>query len=209
MNKKKLAIGVIVVIIFVVIGAFFSKNNYKKLNFGKNINNKSINEMESYILNISSYDAKIDVTVTNNKGTNKYILNQKQSNENEFSQEVIEPSNIKGVQTIFQDGKLEIRNSKLNLSKTFENYPSIIENVLWLSSFIKDYKEISNESTIEEENNEVIMNVKVKNSNRIIYNKSLYIDKNTGNPTKLFIKDENNKTSFYIVYNEIELNSFK
>lgn len=209
MNKKKLAIGVIVVIIFVVIGAFFSKNNYKKLNFGKNINNKSINEMESYILNISSYDAKIEVTVTNNKGTNKYILNQKQSNENEFSQEVIEPSNIKGVQTIFQDGKLEIRNSKLNLSKTFENYPSIIENVLWLSSFIKDYKEISNESTIEEENNEVIMNVKVKNSNRIIYNKSLYIDKNTGNPTKLFIKDENNKTSFYIVYNEIELNSFK
>ena len=92
------------------------------------------------------------------------------------------------------------------ISNIFDNYPFMTENSLWLSSFIKDYSE-TDQKSIREENNEFIMDVQIKDTNKYTCNKKLYIDKNTGNPTKLLIQDENSKTSIYILYNEIKLNS--
>jgi len=206
MNKKIIFTGCIIGVVIAVLIALFTKNNYKNLNLGNTISNKSISEMENYILNISSYEATIEVTTVSNKNENKYILNQKYNKENVAKQEVIEPSNIKGVQTIYNDNKLEIKNSKFNLSNIFESYPFITENVLWLSSFIKDYSEAS-DKFIKEENNEFVMIVNTNDTNKYTCQKKLYIDKDTSKPVKLLIQDENSKTSIYILYNEIKLNS--
>ena len=58
MNKKIFficgAIGIVTVILITFL-TIFTKNDYKNLNLGNNISNKSITEMEDYILNISSY----------------------------------------------------------------------------------------------------------------------------------------------------------
>ena len=162
--------------------------------------------MEEYILNISSYEAKLEVTVTSNKNENKYILSQKCGDNNVFKQEVIEPSNIQGLQTIYSDGKLEIKNTKLGLTTIFENYPYITENSLWLTSFAKEYKESSKKS-IKEQDGFYVMEVTVENLNKYICSKILYIDKNTNKPSKMYIKDANNKTLIYILYNEIKFDS--
>ena len=206
MNKKVFLVGCVIGLIVTVLITIFAKSNYKNLNIGNNISNKSIEQMENYILNMSSYEATIEVTTVSNKNENKYILKQKYNKDGVAKQEVVEPSNINGVQTIYSDGKLEIRNSKLNLSNIFGNYPCLTENVLWLSSFVKDYSE-TEEKFMKDENNEFIMSVNVKDTNKYTCNKKLYIDKNTGKPTKLLIQDENSKTSIYILYNEIKLNS--
>ena len=206
MNKKVFFVGCVIGLIVTVLITIFAKSNYKNLNIGNNISNKSIEQMENYILNMSSYEATIEVTTVSNKNENKYILKQKYNKDGVAKQEVVEPSNINGVQTIYSDGKLEIRNSKLNLSNIFGNYPCLTENVLWLSSFVKDYSE-TEEKFMKDENNEFIMSVNVKDTNKYTCNKKLYIDKNTGKPTKLLIQDENSKTSIYILYNEIKLNS--
>ena len=209
MNKKIFFIGCaigIVTVILITILTNFTKSDYKNLNLGNNKSNKSITEMEEYILNISSYEAKMEVTVVSNKNENKYILEQKYNKENVAKQEVIEPNNIRGVQTIYNEGRLEIKNSSLNLSTFFDNYPYMAENVLWLSSFINDYSN-STQKSIKEENNEFIMDVKINDTNKYTCNKKLYIDKNTGMPTKLLVQDENSKTSIYILYSEIKLNS--
>ena len=161
MNKKKFILILCILCICIII-AFFVKNNYKILNFGNTITSKSIEEMEEYILNISSYEARLEITVTSNKNENKYILSQKCGSDNTLKQEVIEPSNIQGMQTIYNDGKLEIKNSKLGLTTIIENYPYVTENVLWLSSFIKDYKE-STKKSINEENNMYVMEVTTEN----------------------------------------------
>ena len=110
------------------------------------------------------------------------------------------------MQTIYHDGKLEIKNSKLGLTTIIENYPYVTENVLWLSSFIKDYKE-STKKSINEENNMYVMEVTTENLNQYMYNKILYIDKKTNKPSKMVIKDKNNKTLIYILYNEINFDS--
>lgn len=127
---------VIVLILFVILN-FFS---YKKVKTGNNITNKTLQEVENYILNIRSYNAEIELSVNSNKNSNKYILKQEFKSPNSCYQEVIEPQNIKGL-TIKYDGvNMQISNSKLELSKIYNDYEYISDNVLWLSDFITNYK---------------------------------------------------------------------
>ena len=46
-----------------------------------------------------------------------------------------------------------------------------------------------------------------QNSNQYTKYKTLYVDKETANPIKLEIKDDNEKTTVYIWYNEVKINS--
>ena len=45
------------------------------------------------------------------------------------------------------------------------------------------------------------------NDNKYTQNKELYIDKNTGNPTKMEVTDINKNITVYILYKEVKINS--
>lgn len=199
--KIVLIIGIILVLIFFIIFA------YKKFFTGNNID-RTTQGITNYILNISSYEAKIKITIESNKNKNQYILNQKYTNEdNVFKQEVIEPSNIKGLTVIYNGENLKIENTKLNLSEIYEQYEYISENSLCLYNFIEDYR-ASEQSNVEETDKQIIMNTKTKNeNNKYMMYKTLYIDKESLKPTKMEIKDINRNTLIYIEYNEIEIDS--
>lgn len=199
--KIVLIIGIILVLIFFIIFA------HKKFFTGNNID-RTTQGITNYILNISSYEAKIKITIESNKNKNQYILNQKYTNEdNVFKQEVIEPSNIKGLTVIYNGENLKIENTKLNLNEIYEQYEYISENSLCLYNFIEDYR-ASEQSNVEETDKQIIMNTKTKNeSNKYMMYKTLYIDKESLKPTKMEIKDINRNTLIYIEYNEIEIDS--
>lgn len=199
-NKKKMYI-LIVSAFFIFAIAFiiiFSKNNYKTLKNGNNINNQTRDKVYDNILNISSYKATLEVTINSNKNSNKYVLKQSH-NLDEDTQEVLEPENIRGIKTTYNNGILKIQSDNLNITKVYNDYKNIENNDLWLNSFIEDYK-ISKEKVVEE-NEEKIISIKVNNRT-----KKLYLDKKTGKPTKLIVEDDNQKTVIYIIYNEIEIN---
>ena len=89
--KKKF---ILAILIFLIISIFIlAKFEYKKLFSGNNIS-KSDN---TDILNISSYEATIEVEVYSNKNTNKYLIKQKYVEPNIFRQEIINPSSIEGI----------------------------------------------------------------------------------------------------------------
>ena len=210
LNKKSLIIIITLILIAAILTIYFFINKNNKLfnknsNIGNNITSKSIQEIEQYILNISSYEAKLDVTVQSNKNTNKYILKQKYNSSGMEEQVVLEPSNIEGLSILYENGKVTINNSKLNLQTVYDNYEYIADNNLWLNSFIKDYKEGRNKS-ISEDSNNIIMTVDISESNNYGNVKMLYINKNTGNPEKMLIQDKNQKNMVYILYNEIRIN---
>ena len=208
--QKKWAIILIVALIIsiLIILIFFLKNANKKSNFGNNLNNKTLAEIEEYILNISSYEAEISVEVQSNKNQTKYVLKQSYVSPNIEKQVVKEPSNIEGLETIYDGNKLTINNSKLNLTTIYENYEYLTDNFLWLNSFIEDYKN-STQKNIYEENNQVIMEVKLESQNPYVSNKKLVLNKQTGNIEKLIVQDKNQKNLVYILYNEIKINSLK
>ena len=201
-NKKIIFITLVVILILAILIIFLlNKTNVKKIG-----NNSTSQEIVDYILNISSYEAKIEVEVKSNKNTNKYILKQQYISPDVATQEVLEPSNISGIKIIKKGNDLKLENTSLNLSNIFENYEYLADNALDLSCFIEDYKKSQN-SNYEEKDNKIIMNVQTKNENKYRQSKKLYIDKSTGNPLKMEITDINQNITVYILYNDVKINS--
>ena len=206
MNKKIITICLIFILIIILI--FFIKNNYKNLKIGNNIINQSAEKIKENILNIESYKANVKITITSNKNTNTYEAIQKYYKENNlYKQEIISPENIAGVIFEFNGKNLQIKNTKLNLSKIYENYNYIGSNELSLSAFIEDYK--SNDSNNYENEEEIILETIVRNNNKYRSIKRLYISKNTKLPIKMEIEDNAQNTLVYILYNEIEINKLE
>lgn len=205
LNSKFIFILVIIILIIIVI---FTKINYKSEKIGNNISNKTSDEIAEYILNISSYETKIDVKIESNKNSNRYILKQEYSKENHMSKQIVEePKNIEGLTTKFDGLNLQIENSELGLSKIYENYKELTQNHLLLETFIEDFKNGENKQ-IEEKDGTIEMKIKLKDeSNKYSIYKKLYIDKKTAKPLKLEVQDINQKIRIYILYNEININS--
>ena len=167
--KRILPIFIVLIIIIAIIFVFF-KNNDKIKNLGNNIS--TTEDLQNYILNITSYEAEVEVTVQSNKTTNTYKLNQKYSKDGAFKQEVLAPENIQGT-TIIQDGEvLKLENTKLNLQKIYENYNYIANNNLALQYFIKDFLE-SQDASARVENNTLILETTVKCENQYLSKKIL------------------------------------
>ena len=210
LNKKSLIILICIILAITIISVYFiNKNNKifnKNFNIGNNITSKSIQEIEQYILNISSYEEKAEVMIESNKNINKYVLKQEYNNSGKIEQIVLEPSNIEGLTISYNEGNLTINNTKLNLQTVYNNYKYVVDNNLWLNSFIKDYRE-SNNKSISENSDYIVMTVDISDSNNYGKIKILYINKTTGNPEKMLIQDKNQKNMVYILYSEIRINS--
>ena len=199
--KKKYWLLLLILIIIGIVVFIFYKNGFKNLKIG---NNKTSQEIVDYILNISSYEVQVTVNITSNKNSNKYILNQTYQSPNKSIQEVLEPSNIKGVKIENDGEKTKIENTNLNLNTILENYNYLGDNCLDLYSFIEDYKR-DEKSSFEENESEIIMRARNHLENIYMQDKILYIDKQSQKPTKLEIKDNKQKTTIYILYNEVKL----
>lgn len=206
MNKKIMWFGISLICIICLI--FFTKIVYKKIKYGNNIINQSAEKIIENILNIESYKLNAKVTINSNKNTNTYEVVQKYYKENNlYKQEVISPQNIAGVTFEYDGENLQIKNTKLNLSKIYENYNYIGSNELSINSFIEDYK--NNDFNNYENSDEIVLETMVRNNNKYRSIKRLYISKKTGLPTKMEIKNNAQNTLVYIVYNEVEINKLK
>ena len=201
--KKKTFFLIAIIIFLIILILIFSINMSKKSKIGHTNNSQEIVEN---ILNISSYNATINVKVISNKNENNYIIKQEFKSKDSNLQEVIEPSNIAGTKIIREGNKLTLENSRLNLSSMIENYQSISSNNLDLSSFIEDYKKDS-KADYEENENELKMYAvgNANNNSDSKCKKTLYIDKRTELPTQLEIEWTNKSNKVYILYNEVEI----
>lgn len=200
MNKKIKIFLIILLMLFLLI--FFIGLGYKLLRNGNNIG-KSTNDLIEYILNISSYEAKLEVTINSNKTTNKYVLQQYYLTPNYSKQVVKEPKNIENLEIVYDGNKLEVKNTNLGLSKIYKNYNYLNENLLWFNFFIDNCKE---KYAIQENNEEIILETFIE---KYGYKANIYIRKKTSLPSKIEILDNNNQNKIYIEYKEIKLNNIQ
>lgn len=205
-NKRRIIviIAILILILAIISTITFIKNKNNTAKTLKIGNNTTSQEIVNYILNISSYEAQIEVEVKSNKNTNKYRIKQKYIDNENSEQEVIEPSNIQGIKIIKERNNLKIENTKLALTKVLEEYKDISRNNLDLNSFIENYKNNSN-SKFKEENGQIMMETTAIVENNYQKYQKLYISKESGKPTKMEIKDTNQNVSIYIIYNEIKI----
>jgi len=207
-RKTYIVVFFMIISVILIVSVFFIKDDYKILKMGNNISMNTTEDITKYILNISSYSAKIELTINSNKNTNKYILIQQFVSPNISKQEILEPSNIKGLTMTFDGDNLKIENTYLKINHIYKNYNYLSNNNLFLDSFIEDYKNSKDKKTYEEKDM-YIMETKCESNNRYIVSKKLYIDKSTSKPIRMEVNDVNQSTLVYILYNEIKINSTK
>ena len=196
MKKMMFIFGIICIIFFFGFYYIFC------ITGNNNIRNQ--NEfVEKAFKKLERYEANIEVKVISNKNENKY--NMLQIVDGEYSKLIVNtPENVKGLQIEFKDENLKITNEKTNMEKIYENYKLLIKNSLFINSFIEDYKNY--EPTITESEDEIIIKIDMdENINTYIKSKELYLNKNTGLPMKLLIKDDSQKINTSIIYNDIKI----
>ena len=178
---------------------FFYITKSKKIKMGNNISSQEVIEN---ILNISSYESIIEVEVNSNKNVNKYIIKQTYIAPDISEQEILEPQNIQGIKIKKTKNELKVENTNLNISKIYSNYPYIINNCMDLNTFIEEYKQ-NEKQEYEEKDNEIILETENEENPYTKY-RTLYINKETGKPTRMEIKDNSKKTLIYILYKEVK-----
>jgi len=167
-------------------------------------NNKNRNQNEivdDILINMKQYEADITVTVKSNKNENYYTMTQQESN-NTSKLIINTPENIKNMTIETDNNILKITNTKINMEKIYNDYKFILNNNLFLNTFIEDYKK--SDSKAYEQNDEIILETKLNNNTYVKF-KELHLDKITGNPKELIIKDNTQKTCIRIIYNDIKI----
>ena len=198
MKRKYL---IFLILIFFIIFLIFYYKNF--LN-GNNTFKKSNEEIIENILNEDlSYKSEAQVTIYSNKNENTYIINQEETKE--YSKlEVVSKGDISGLILEYKENKMILKNTELNLEKIFDNYKELSGNYLFLKTFVKEYLESENCQILEDEEN-IIIKISLLEFNKYIKYKELYIDKKTGLPNKLIIKNSDKQIKGCIIYNNIEI----
>ena len=198
MQRKYL---IFLILIFFIIFLIFYYKNF--LN-GNNTFKKSNEEIIENILNENlSYKSEVQVTIYSNKNENTYIINQEETKE--YSKlEVVSKGDISGLILEYKENKMILKNTELNLEKIFDNYKELSGNYLFLKTFVKEYLESENCQVLEDEEN-IIIKISLLEFNKYIKYKELYIDKKTGLPNKLIIKNSDKQIKGCIIYNNIEI----
>lgn len=193
------------ILIILLVGViFFLIFNYKKIFCGNTINIKSKQEIIEKILNGNvNYKAEMIVKIISNKNENIYEVIQEENNIKSY-QEVVSKGDIEGIKIIYTDDVLKVENTDLKLEKIYKDYEPIMSNYLFLSDFSEDYLK-SDETSVTETETDIVINLKIENSNKYIKYKELYINKKTGLPIKMIIKDSDKQVRVCIEYTNIEI----
>ena len=203
LTRKKSYVLFIAILLVIALAIIFTLKNQKINNKTiKNGNNKNTKEIENYLLNIKGYKANLDVKIISNKNENNYKIFQ-EVNENEEYEKINEPKNIEGMEIIYSNSTLTIKNTNLNVEKIYNNYENLSNNNLFLTDFLKTYKNENKNKKIFEKN-ECIYLV-LNGSNIYEKEKILTINKENLTPTSLEIFDTNKKRRIYIYYSNIEM----
>ncbi len=192
------------VFIFVLICMIiFSIFTYILLQTGNNKNRNKEKRIDDILEKYLNYEAEVTVTIFSNKTENIYEMRQVVNQDNSRFY-MVKPENLSGIIVEQNKNSLKITNSLLNVEKTYENIPNLLNNYLFLNTFICEYKEEL--SNVEIKDDEIIVLVKLdKNQNTYVKYKELYINAKTKEPIKMLIKDDAKKLIASIIYNNIKI----
>ena len=198
-NKYILISLIFVILIFLI---FFIIFYYKNKITGNTISIKDEEDIIAYVKNIKQYKANLLVTVYSNKNENQYEIYQ-EVNDKKSIQIVNKPKEIENLTIEKEENNVKIKNTNLNLEKIYTNYTECFSNLLFLDSFSN---ELNNNVKVYNEADNLILKIEHENNNTYGKYSELTFDKKVNKPTKLEIKDKNQKTTICILYTDIEIN---
>ena len=154
------------------------------------------------IVTMSSYKCVAEVEAIGNKSSHNYVFVHSYKKPDYYKLEVIEPEHLKGKTMEYKDDKVIISNPDI---KDKIELPNIDENkqYIFIGDFIKNYLQ-NEEINIKLSSNSLILETIIPGENEYFAKQILYINKETKNPEKMEILNNEGKPSFTVKYKEFE-----
>jgi len=191
--KKWTIISVIFIIIFAIVIGCQRRESTKE---------EIYKEFQKKIIAMSSYKCIAEVEVIGNKSSHNYVFIHNYAKPDYYKLEVVEPKSLKGKTIEYKDDKVIISNpdikDKIELPNTDDN-----KHYTFIGDFIKNYLQ-NEEVNIKLSNNNLILETIIPGDNEYFNKQILYINKETKNPEKMEILNNEGKPSFTVKYKEFE-----
>ncbi|OPJ55253.1 germination lipoprotein GerS [Alkalithermobacter paradoxus] len=161
-------------------------------------------KLHKKISSITSYSCIAQVTVIGNRSPSEYTLRHYFKAPDYYELEVLEPDNIKGKITIYQNEKVIVKNP--NVPDEYKFTQKGKENkYLFVGDFVKNI--LQNEDlNVSSDSNFLILDTLIPDRSIYFHRSRLYIDKQTLKPHKMEIVDINGKVRFSVIYREFKYN---
>ena len=137
-------------------------------------------EFQKKIVTMSSYKCIAEIEASGNKSSHNYVFIHSYVKPDYYKLEVVEPKNLKGL-------------------------PNMEDNrqYAFIGDFIKNYLQ-NEEVNIKLSNNSLILETTIPGNNKYFNKQILYVNKDTKNPEKMEILNDEGKPSFTVKYKEFE-----
>ena len=139
---------------------------------------------------------------TTNKSSHNYVFIHSYVKPDYYKLEVVEPKNLKGKTMEYKGDKVIISNPDI---KDKIELPNMEDNrqYVFIGDFIKNYLQ-NEEVNIKLSNNSLILETTIPGNNKYFNKQILYVNKDTKNPEKMEILNDEGKPSFTVKYKEFE-----
>ena len=145
-------------------------------------------EFQKKIVTMSSYKCIAEIEASGNKSSHNYVFIHSYVKPDYYKLEVVEPKNLKGKTMEYKGDKVIISN------------PDIKDKIE-----LPIMEDLQNEEVnIKLSNNSLILETTIPGNNKYFNKQILYVNKDTKNPEKMEILNDEGKPSFTVKYKEFE-----
>ena len=163
-------------------------------------------EFQKKIVTMSSYKCIAEIEASGNKSSHNYVFIHSYVKADYYKLEVVEPKNLKGKTMEYKGDKVIISNPDI---KDKIELPNMEDNrqYAFIGDFIKNYLQ-NEEVNIKLSNNSLILETTIPGNNKYFNKQILYVNKDTKNPEKMEILNDEGKPSFTVKYKEFECKKY-
>ena len=158
---------------------------------------------------LKTYQANVTITVTSNKTTKDYVMNQWYKHPNQYKTVLLEPEEFSGLATVYKDEKVVTVHPDTQGAFILHNYTPVDKGHLFLTDFFEIYyksQETSMQTFFQGQAKYTVLNADIPGWHPHRFSQAMWIDNETCLPFKMEIYDDKNKPVITVVYEDIQLN---
>lgn len=169
---------------------------------------KDVNsEINKRYMNMESYSARADVTVTGNKSVETYKVYQAWRNPSDYRLEILSPENMKGTVYIFKDGVMKYKSRDFKSSELSKSYTDGEYDFIDLADFLKKVYESGNTSGfIENADGKIVITSSGNNERKDRFSQTLVIDGKSYKPESMSTFNIKGDEVLRVSYTDFEIN---
>lgn len=163
-------------------------------------------EINKRYMNLQSYYAKINVTITGNKGKADYDMEQIYQAPDRYKTEVLGPENLKGTAFITDGDGIRLRSESYGEIHIDKGVSEELD-FMFLGDFLKELYSLGEiGGYIPNNDGEIVLNSVRSGKNSYHFTQSLYINADTYLPIKLITYDSKGNEIIKVEYREFNFN---